>query len=347
LKLHHFTITFALIAITFIVISDIRMEHLNTALNSKIEFDRCIDTAIDDAVRHLLEVGENNQIVINKEKAIESFFTSLYASFGILTNRDMQKQLDLYFPVIAVTVEDGYYIYYWDEYKDSDENTYAIHRWSEKLPYFYEDENFLYRFTLDDHIILFDKNDKLEPSGIQKVYQLNYNDIGDKFPYAFDTSEHILLNHDKFHTLRKTTIASLIENSMAYYISHHNKIASNYGITYNFSLPPISHNEWLPYLDNCSIFVVFQGYPFGNEAGDVYNRFASAGAKISKDALYYIEQVDWYRIYHRSGCPEMKEDRYLFDTEPYFTVEECVNEGAYACPICNNTGINAPEYFVH
>lgn len=323
------------------------MEQLNAVIDNKKEIDRYIDVAIDDAVKQLVEVGENNQIIINKEKAIESFFASLYSSFGILSNRDMQQQLDLYFPVIAVTVEDGYYIYYWDEYNGSDEYTYAVHRWSEKLPYYYEDDEFVYRFTLGDHITLLDKNGKLDQSGAQKIFQINYKDIGDKFPNVFAQSDHFLLNHDKFHTLRKTTIASLIEDSMAYYTSHHNKIASNYGITYNFSLPPIRNSEWLPYLDDCSIFVVFQGYPFGNEAGDVYNRFASAGAKMSKDTLYYIEQVDWYLIYHRSGCPKMNEESILFDTEPHFTVEECVNEGAYACPECNNIGVYAPEYTTH
>lgn len=323
------------------------MNNLNAVINNKKEIDRCIDVAIDDAVTNLIEVGENNQIRINKEKAIECFFASLYSSFGILSNRDKQNQLDLYFPVIAVTVEDGYYIYYFDEYKGHDQYTYAVRRWSEKLPYFYEDENFLYGFTLGDYITLLDKNGKLDKSGMQKVYQIHYKDMRVKFPNAFTSSDHFLLNHEKFHTLRKTTIASLIENSMAYYTSHHNKIASNYGITYNFSLPTISNSKWLPYLDDCSIFVVFQGYPFGSEAGDVYNRFASAGAKLSKDTLYYIEQVNWYLRYHRSGCPEIKENSILNNAEPYFTVEECVKEGAYACPECNNTGVYAPEYSIH
>lgn len=347
IKLYHFTISFVLIAITYIIISDIRTNNLNAVVNNKKEIDRYIDTAIDDAAIRLIEVGENNQIRINKEKAVDSFMASLYSSFNILSNRDKQNELSLYIPVIIVTVEDGYYIYYYDEYKDHDEYSHAIARWSEKLPYHYEDENFTYGFTLGDNISILDKNGLLDGSGKQKVYEMNYNDIKEKYSDFNATPDHFLLNSEKFNTVRKTIITELIESSMAYYTSHHNMIAANYGITYNFSLPSIRNNKWMPYLDDWGIFILFQGYPYGNEVGEVYNRFASAAAKISKDKLYYIEEVDWYLIYHKGNCNEVNEISILYRTDPYLTVRECVSEGAYACPECNTRGINVPEYSIH
>lgn len=346
IKLYHFTISFVLIAITYIIISDIRTNSLNAVINNKKEIDRYIDTAIDDAAIRLIDVGENNQIRVNKEKAVDSFMASLYSSFNILSNRDKQRELSLYIPVIAVTVEDGYYIYYYDEYKDSNEYSHAVPRWSEKMPYHFEDEKFIYGFTLGENISIYDKNKILDGSGKQMVYEMNYKDIKEMYPDILDTPDHFLLNGDKFNIVRKTIITELIESSMAYYTSHHNKIASNYGITYNFSLPSISNNEWMPYLDDWGIFIMFQGYPYGNEAGEVYNRFVSAGAKISKDKLYYIEQVDWYLIYHKGNCTKVNEEGFLHRTDSYLTVRECVSEGAYACPECNTTGINAPEYSI-
>ena len=347
IKLYHFTISFVLIAITFIIISDIRTNNLNAVVNNKKEIDRYIDTAIDDAAIRLIEVGENNQISINKEKAIDSFMASLYSSFNILSNRDKQKELSLYIPVIAVTVEDGYYIYYYDEYKDDKGYTHAIARWSEKNPYYYEDEDFIYGFTLGDNISILDKNGLLDGSGKQKVYEMNFNEMKEKYPNNISLREHFLLNNERFNTVRKTKIAELIESTMAYYTSHHNKIASNYGITYNFSLPSIRNNKWMPYLDDWGIFAVFQGYPYGNEAGEVYNRIASAGAKITKDKLYYIEQVDWYLIYHKGTCTKINEGSILYRADPYLTIRECASEGAYACPECNVTGIGPPEYTIH
>lgn len=332
-----------MLAITYVIISDISTNNLNAVINNKKEIDSYIDTAIDDAAIRLIDVGENNQIRVNKEKAVESFMTSLYSSFNILSNRDKQEGLSLYIPVIVVTVEDGYYIYYYDEYKDGEEYTHAIVRWSEKMPYYYEDDDFIYGFTLGDTISILDKNGILDSSGNQRVYEMNYQDIEEKHPDILATPDHFLLNDEKFNTVRKTKITELIESSMAYYISHHNKIASNYGITYNFSLPSISNNQWMPYLDDWGIFIMFQGYPYGNEAGEVYNRFASAGAKLSKDKFYYLEQVDWYLIYHKGDCSEVNESSILYRTDPYLTVRECVSKGAYACPECNARGINVPE----
>lgn len=346
IRLYHFAISFALLAITYVIISDIRTNNLNTVINNKKEIERYIDVAIDDAAIRLIDVGENNQIIVNKEKAVESFMTSLYSSFNILSNSDKQRELSLYIPVIVVTVEDGYYIHYCDEYKDADEHTYAIARWSEKMPYYYEDDNFIYGLTLGNDISIYDKNGILDGSGKQKVYEMNYKDIKEKHPDMLTTSGYFLLDNEKFNEVRKTIIIELIESSIAYFTSHHNRIAENYGITYNFSLPSISDDKWIPYLDDWGIFIVFQGYPYGNEAGEVYNRFASAAAKISKDKQYYIEQVDWYLLYHKENCTEINETSILYREEPYLTVRECVLEGAYACPKCNTTGINVPEYSV-
>jgi hypothetical protein len=132
---------------------------------------------------------------------------------------------------------------------------------------------------------------------------------------------------------------------MAYYTSHHNHIAKQYGITYNFSLPVIREDEWAPYLDDVSMFVVFQGYPYGDKLGEVYNRIASSGAKISKNRLFYLEQIGWYYVYHRDNCPELENGGMILFDEPQYELETCVKKGAYACPVCNDmSGINAPDY---
>jgi hypothetical protein len=331
------------IAISIIVPTDIRTNNLKAVVLNKEEIDRYLDVAIDDAVSRLVEVGENNQIIVNKEEAIESFYSSLYASFGILSDKTKQQELALYIPVIVVTMEDGYYIYYSDEYKGKDGYSYMSRRWSEKLPYYDEDEDFIYGFTLGKKITLYDKFGKLASD--QKVYQIDRKDLLDQYAYYFKSLDHFLQNDEIFEMVRKAKIASRIEQSMAFYTSHHNKLASQYGITYNFSLPTIKDEQWLPYLDKVGIFVVFQGYPYGTATGEVYNRFLSAGAKVAKDQCYYIEQAGWYLLYHKANCPKLnKEDLLFSDEEPHMTIRECVSEGAYACAECIENGIYPPKY---
>lgn len=347
LKLNHFILAFVIIALTFIVLTDIKTNDLKTVIDNKKQIDHSLDTAIDDGVTRLAEVDENNNVIINKEAAVSSFFMSLNSSFGTLLDKVSQEKLNLYIPVILITMEGGYYIFYSDEFLGADGHNYISKRWSEKLPYYYEDTDFIYGFTLGDVVTLYDKNGILGGAEFRTVYHMDYHDFQTKNEYAaFRSSrtDSILLNEEDFDLVRKGAIIKSLESSMAYYTSHHNLIAAQYGITYNFSLPAVSDEEWVSYLDDISMLVLFQGYQYGNETGETYNRFASAGAKVTKNTVYYIEQKGWYLVYHRSTCPELLRDGLIFKDERYHYIKDCVKEGAYACPVCNQTGVFAPEY---
>lgn len=348
MKLHHFALVFMLISIVIIVITDIESNNLKAVIENRKQIDRCLDIAIDDGVTSLVEVDESNHIVINKEAAINSFFMSLNSAFGVLSDEDNQEKLNLYVPVISVTMEDGFYVFYSDEFTANDEFTYVSKRWSEKFPYFYEDDDFVYRFTLGDIVSIYDKNNLLGGESDQQVYCLDYHDFQTKAEFTdFRNlrSESFLLSNESFELLRKGIIINCIEDSMAYYTSRHNKIASQYGITYNFSLPAIHDNEWAPFIDDVNMFVIFQGYPYGDGAGETYNRIASAGAKVTKNEVYYIEQKDWYFVYHRDTCPELLKSEIILRSEQYYDPLMCVKEGCYQCPVCNGgNGVYAPEY---
>lgn len=344
MKLYHFVLAFVIISFVTILTTDIKTDNLKAVLNKKEQIQRNTDAAIDDGIANLAVVDTNNNIIINKDAAVKSFFLSLHTSFGVQNSKDMQDKLNAYVPVVTITMEDGYYIFYSDEFNDVDGSTYISKRWSEKQPYYYEDDDFIYGFTLSDVVTLYDKNNSL--SSDIKVHQLDYHDLQTKSEYeAFRVinTDSIMLNNEIFELVRKNTIITCIENTMAYYTSHHNRIAAQYGITYNFSLPTINKEEWMPYLNDISMFVVFQGYPYGNESGEVFNQIATAGVKVSKNHTFYLEQKGWYLIYHRSDCSELNKEGIIFKDEPYYTIESCAAKGAYACPICNkNTGVYAP-----
>ena len=347
MKIYHFALIFLLIIITTIVITDIKTNDLKAVAGNKSQIDRYLDVAIDDGVTRLVQVDSNDNVTISLDAAAKSFFLSLYSSFGILSDSDMQEKLNAYIPVMAVTTEDGYYVFYSGGFTRPDGYTYVAKTWTEKMPYYYEDGDFIYGFTLGDTINLYDKNNLLGGSGSEKTYRMDYRDIQTEDCYAsFRTArpDSFLLDDKAFVLIRKGSIINCIEDTLAYYTSHHNRIAARYGITYNFSLPEISDDEWAPYLDDVSLFVVFQGYPYGNESGETYNRFSSAGAKVSKSKEYYLEQKGWYYIYHKSTCTELDGGGITFTDNPYHSVESCVEAGAYACPVCIKNGAYAPEY---
>lgn len=348
MKLYHYVIMFVIVAITIIVTIDIKTNNLKAVIDNINQIDNNLDTAIDDAVTKLAEVDGNNNIIINKEAAINSFFLSLYTTFGVISDKDSQTKFNQYIPVVAITMEDGFYILYSDEYKDSNGYSCITKRWSEKIPYFYEDDDFIYGFTLGDIVTLYDKNNLLSGEDTQRLYRCDYHEIQTGYEFsAFRLTKpnSILLNDELFQEVRKNTIIQCIEDNMAYYTSRHNRIAKQFGITYNFSLPAIKNEEWAPFLDEVSMYVVFQGYPYGHQRGETYNRIASAGAKVSKKQAYYLEQKSWYLVYHRESCPELQGGGTLFMDEPLYDIQSCCKRGAYACPLCNqNNGANAPDY---
>lgn len=347
MKLYHYSIAFIVFAIAVIVITDIRTNNLKAVIRNRELMNNKLDIAVDDGVARLAEVDNSNHVVLNKENAVTSFFASLHSSFSILGDQEEGTKLNLYIPVIVITLEDGYYLHYSDEFTGSDGFTYIAKRWSEKLPYCYEDDDFIYGFTLGDVVHIYDKNGLLGGEEGQRVYSMDYHDVRvmDVFmDFRKARPNHLLLQDELFELLRKNTILGCIEDSMSYYTSRHNSIASQYGITYQFALPAMRKEQWAPFLDDPSMFVVFQGYPYGEEAGETYNRIAAAGAKVSKNRTYYVEQQGWYLIYHQKGCSEMsREDIILWD-ELYYNPIACIKEGCYSCPICIDNSVNAPDY---
>jgi hypothetical protein len=336
-----------MIAISLIIIADIKSDNFAAVLEEKEILDQSFQTAVDDAALHLVEVEGVNGLTINKERAVDDFFYSMFASLNIIDNPEKQDLLRNYVPVIAVTTDDGYYFYYSDEYKGNNNSSYVKKRWSEKFPYYYEDDDFIYGFTLTDIVTLYDKNGLLDETKEQTIFTLDFHDLLSSHEYeSFRTKrpDSFLLKEDSFYLIRKGSIITSIEESMSYYCNRHNLIAEQFGITYNFAMPIVDNSEWSRSIDNPGMIVMFQGYPFGSGIDATYNRFAIAGSRITKDHVYYMEQKDWYFVYHKDTCPELEKDGIILLTKPYYTVLDCVEQGSYGCETCIKNGVYAPDY---
>lgn len=348
MKLNHFTIILVVIAITLMVVSDVRTDNYVAVAQEKENLDQCFNKAIDDSTLNLVEIDGIENLIVNRDRAVEEFFKSIYASLDIIDNPEKRELLNYYVPVISVTCEDGYYIYFSDRIKKSDGYSYINKRWTEKRPYVYEDDDFVYGFTMTDTLTIYDKKGLLNPDEIGSVLTLDYHELvyNDLFA-AFRSArpDSFLLDNDQFMMIRKQTIISCVEDALSYYCNVHNNIAAQFGISYNFALPVIDNSEWTRTIDNPCIIVLFQGYPYGSGEIEAYNRFVIAGASINRHEVYYLEQKDWYYVYHTEGCAELKKGGIILMDEPCHSVTECASKGAYACPYCSDgKGVYAPDY---
>ena len=343
MKIYHFVLMFLVFFIGAVLKTDVSIGKLRSIESEKEEITISLTAATSDAVNYLSRTGCYGTGSINKEEVLNTFFTSLYSSLGIISNPSAQAEIEIYIPVILLCDVDGYYVYYYEEYKANDGNPYIERLWSEKMPYCYEDECFIYRFTLTDMVYVYDKDNLL---GIDEtVLEGEYKEFGKNPLYADFKKKNngcILFNDVEYELIRKGTIINTLENVMAYYTSKHNLIAQRQGITYSFSFPTGKRGEWAEYIDDVNILVVFQGYPYGPDRNFTYNRIASAGANIYRKSRYYVEKKSWYYLAHRQDCQRIKNKDMILE-ETYDTAPACVRLGAYCCE-CIEHGARVPEF---
>lgn len=342
MKTYHFTLLFIIFLLAAVIKTDISIGKLKAIENEYNEITANLSSAISDAVNYLSKTESYGGSTINKEEVLNRFFTSLYSSLGIISDTAAQAEIEIYMPVILLCDVDGYYIYHYDEYKDSDGNTYLSRTWTEKTPYSYEDDDFIYRFTLTEMVYLYDKNNLIDRE--ESVIISNYKEFNES-PLYLDFrkkhSSHFLLNNRDYELVRKGIIINKLEDAMAYYTSNHNYIARRQGITYSFSFPMGNQDEWAQYIDDVNILVVFQGYPYGPDKDYTYNKVASAGANIVKKPKYHVEEKSWYMLAHQEGCEKVNDSTILLE-DIFDSLEDCVKLGAYSCE-CIEYGARVPD----
>jgi len=347
MKLYHYCIIFLILALAFTLVLEVKTNSLEAVLVEKQRLDQCLNTAVDDGTSVLVQSSTERGLVTAKEVAVETFFASLYSALHISSNKEKQELIQGYLPVILVTEKDGFYVFYSDTYLYGGYTTIAK-RWSEKLPYYYEDEDFIYTFTLTDLIYLYDKNGSIGATTKDEIIMINYNDINTKEEFSNFRNNHsdsFLFDEEQFYLKRQHVIIQCIEEAMKYYSNEHNLIAPQYGISYNFSLPVLDDSDFIRSIDQPTMVVLFQGYPYSAGIGEIYNRLVVSGAKIEKSSLYYLEKTSWYYQYHHYDCIELEDStKLILQDLPLYKVKDCVLAGAYACPVCCPSGKSVPEY---
>jgi hypothetical protein len=317
MKITNLSIIFILIASCFIVLLDRKMDNIQVISNKQVMYKQALDNAVDDAVVSLVEVDSARNLELNRDSCLQNFYQSLYAGFGILTDNRLQEELKRYIPVILLTDEDGFYINYHEVFQ-TEEDFQSIQQWTEKRPYSYEDDKRIYSFFLGekkDYIRVYDKGTKERMEGTIEDVQ---NFYGETF---FDGNLDLI---------RRNSIIDSIEMQMIYYINKYNTIARKNGITYHFYLPKIEDDDWNRTIDDISLFVLFQGYPYGTPLLGYFNRYAYGGARIKKADIYFMEENNGVLYYHRGNCILLK-----IKTVAFSTKKECALCGARPCAECN------------
>ncbi|MFW5669157.1 MAG: hypothetical protein ACOCM4_07935, partial [Acetivibrio ethanolgignens] len=129
-------------------------------------------------------------------------------------------------------------------------------------------------FTLTDYI-------RVENMETGDALEGDFHDIGKVYDIPFFQEESWFYEEQK-----RLTREVLLEN-LEEIVKEHNVAVKRLGIQYRFFLPVIKDEEWYREIDQISMLVLFQGYPYGNHTIGYYNRMAIGGAEIKKKGYEY------------------------------------------------------------
>lgn len=316
MKVTDISILFVIIILPFIQILRIQTDNLENTAYKNMVIDRYLDAAVEDASEAMVERGTYSKAGISRDKALAAFCNTLFANFNVMGNEPEQDYLTLYIPVIVLVDYDGYWVCSMEEFKNSEGQKEEKMVWKPKKTYGYENNGYVYLFTLDSRVQVLDTSSNCFYEGTQQEMKT-------------EVPDEIIQQDELFDAVRKRTVMEAIKRDVNDAINAHNTFAKRYGITYQFSPPSISDGDWYRNIEDIGFLAFFQGIPTGLQ-GMRYNSFALGAARIVRKEYYYIQQdANGLFYYHRETCGNLAHKDEVFDSR-----EECAEKGAFPCHIC-------------
>ena len=307
------------------------------AFATKKEADYALQIATDAAAEHLARAYQNTDMADYLEGASEEFFRSLAAGFSLYEDEDEKEGLYYYVPILVVTTSEGFYVNYLAEV-DIDGAVGVKRVWTECQPYNYNDKNFVYRFFLDDRIMIYEKLtgdlvDTTKADVFASPAMLNSLSTGKVF-----------LSEDNYAQYKRATISNSVATMVERVVNEHSRIAGQFGYNVLYSVPDF-FNDFSPSQTYPSFVAVFQGYPVSWNKEVIYNNVSSSAAHITLAQRFVVEISNSlerpFSVYHKPGCVHI--GLYGKVLDGLFEEKEAIRTyGAYACGKCfeENEGVS-------
>jgi hypothetical protein len=301
----------------FLYINNYKTNDLRLTKELEMRYNAAIDTAVIDAAKALkFNVNQDKEaqyesakkINVNVEEAIQAFWNTLYLNFEARDDSILGGVLQRYVPAVVVIGYDGYYLYTIDKFRNDNGENEERHVLQPKKPYAYVDANGnSLSFTLDDFVTVYEKSTKTWHYGKR-------DELAPECPTV-----PLLQNAETFDQVRRITIVNAIQNDLQYFINYHNEHAKRYGISYTFTLPYITQEEWNNSIDDVGVMAFIQGLPIGKTT---YNHYALGGSRLIKrsEIKGAVDKNTGVKYYFRNEC------RSIFTSTDYEILETYTNE---------------------
>ncbi|WP_408892233.1 hypothetical protein [Paenibacillus taichungensis] len=298
MKITDLSIVFVLIFLPIFWVISHNTDNAQEAQYLSNRYKMALQTAVLDAgaVMHQNEKQNDEAgydstkfVKADKELALATFTQTMALNMGIQDDPAAIRAMFNYIPAVVVLDYDGYYILANETEVTGNLEDSFRQVWSPKKPYTYSDSNgSSINFTLDGYIYAYDAGLGMWVEGFQKEL-------------ASSTQIPLLQNTETFEQIRRSRIVTSVQEELADVINRHNEFARRNGVSYTFTMPLISQEDWYNSINDTGLMAFIQGIPVGNQK---INNYAIGGGRLVKKTAIVggVDPVSGIKYYYPSTC---------------------------------------------
>lgn len=325
----HFIILFAILFVGLLGKTLLTRVSYKNALEKKGEVDYALQMASDAAAEQLAMAYQSANIEDYLDSASVAFFRALTAGLGLYDAVEAKDELTYYVPAFLVSTTDGFYINYLSETLQ-DEVAVLERNWTECQPYLYSDDYFVYRFFLDDRIIVYEKNSGVY---IKSTFEKIMSSPGTLTTLS---SGKVFQSEESYYEYKRYAIGESIGSALKRTVVEHGTIAGQKGINAVYGVPAF-FDSFSPAQEYPSFVAIFQGYPLMDYGRAIYNNAAASASYITVVPRFVVEKPNRleqpFAVFHKENCSKI--GNYGTVLQELFSLDDAVGKyGAYACPTC-------------
>lgn len=317
-----FVIIYAIVFLGLIMGVMMKQYRNRVVIDERARLEDAFLNASDSAAEELA-LGIDTDLESTLMNTSDLFFHSLVANLNLYKDEDMENEINLYVPILAVTMDDGFYLCILERVNEGGE-VLLKRRWTECIPYSYEDANYIYRFSTSGKVTVYDKL-------MLKEYRTTFDEV-DNSPVlsAQFASSAVFASEDNFNAIKYASIVSSVEKRVTLAMNTQAYIAGDLGMNIAYACP--SFLDVLPEDAAGTFLAIYQGLPSKANVSYTYNG-VKAASFVKEKQLYYVADpvgTAYYRLAHKAGCAHLTgSERERIDRETAIHVY-----GAYGCPDC-------------
>lgn len=338
MEIHRWLIVFMVIIISLTAPVTISTYTTNTMTEENNIAKQNMTTAAYDGMASVdMDKGYAFKTNAQRVIALNGFYKSLAASYGLTNSAMEQNILSSYIPFVAMVDNDGIYICYNREYNNwaSGSEEYDV-----TSPITYSETYntgsssvYIAQFKLDNSACIY-KNGNLIASGNWKKLhsKINSGEAYNCLPF--------LASEEMFKEEKQSVVTNVIGRTIENYMNSTLNISGNkisdtknnaglnsHNAQYVFTLPRSESQNWARAISGPTIISFYQGTEFTEIGGTSYTvQFALTGSDIGTESKYYVGTDGYYHL--DKNCNS------TINTQIFYSAKEAAAAGYSPCPKC-------------